>query len=183
MSNLLNEKQKSQLLKIARDTITTYINSNELLEINVSDPLLKQKMGTFITLRKGEKLRGCIGTMVGAKPLYLAVRDMTISSATQDPRFGPLIIEELNSVTIEISVLSPLKKISNSQEIVLGYHGVLVKDEYRSGVYLPQVAKETGWSKEQFMDSLCQDKAGIDANCWRMGQCDIYIFTAEVFSE
>jgi len=134
-------------------------------------------------LRRNQQLRGCIGNIVGTKPLYSGVRDMAIAAATQDRRFNSVTKDELGDIHIEISVLSPLVQITNTDEIVLGKHGVLVRDAYRSGVYLPQVATETGWSKEEFMNSLCSQKAGMKPNAWKSGECDIYIFSAEVFEE
>ncbi|MBL7157653.1 MAG: AmmeMemoRadiSam system protein B [Candidatus Omnitrophica bacterium] len=180
---LLNDKQKKRLLKLARDTISLYLTKGERLEAQVDDPGLKEVMGVFVTLHKGHELRGCIGNIIGRQPLYSGVIDMAIAAATQDPRFPPLTEDEFGEVTIEISVLSPLKKITDPDEIIPGTHGVLVKKGFRSGVYLPQVATETGWNREQFMNSLCAHKAGIDASAWKKGECEINIFTAEVFGE
>jgi len=140
-------------------------------------------MGVFVTLRKNNQLRGCIGNIIGTNPLYLGVKNMAIAAATQDYRFTTVTKEELEDIQIEISVLSPLKQITNIEEIILGKHGVLVKDGYRSGVYLPQVATETGWNKEEFMNSLCGQKAGMELDAWKSGKCEIYIFSAEVFEE
>ena len=108
---------------------------------------------------------------------------MAIQSSTSDPRFPAVTPGELNDINIEISALSELKKISTPDEIVLGTHGVIVKSGFRSGVFLPQVATETGWNKEQFMSALCAQKAGLAPNAWKKGECDIYVFTAEVFRE
>ncbi len=180
---LLTKEQRQKLLKIARDTITHYINTGKTLEVKEDDPLLKQPMGAFVTLHKNGQLRGCIGHIEAIGPLYRTVRDMAIASATEDPRFSPVTKDELKDIHIEISVLSPLKKTTNPDEIILGKHGVIVKDLFRSGVYLPQVATETGWSKEEFMNSLCGQKAGMAADAWKKGKCDIFIFSAEVFAE
>lgn len=183
MKKLLNDQQKEELLKLARDTITLYVNSKEILKREVDGSVLKETMGVFVTLHKGRQLRGCIGNIIGRKPLYLGVIDMAIASAAQDSRFMPVTEDELEDISIEISVLSPLKKITNAEEIILGTHGVLVKDAFRSGVYLPQVAVETGWSKDEFMNSLCTQKAGMVPDAWKNGECEIYIFAAEVFGE
>jgi AmmeMemoRadiSam system protein A len=183
MSGLLNDKQKQKLLEISRNTIEQYIKTQKTLKIKVEDATLNKAMGVFVTLNKNGQLRGCIGNIIGREPLYLGVRDMSIASATQDPRFPPLAEAELSKIKIEISVLSPLEKVSNADEIILGTHGVLVKKGFRSGVYLPQVATETGWSKEEFMNSLCAHKAGFEPDAWKKGDCEIYIFTAEVFGE
>lgn len=183
MNDLLNSQQRKELLNLARNTIDLYIRKGKTLEAKTQDPTLKEVMGVFVTLHKGEQLRGCIGNIIGSKPLYLGVRDMAIASSTQDSRFPAVTVEELDDISIEISALSPLKKITNLDEIVLGTHGVLVKQGFRSGVYLPQVATETGWSKAEFMNSLCAHKAGIAADSWKKPECEIYIFSADVFGE
>ena len=108
---------------------------------------------------------------------------MAIEAATSDPRFRPVALEEMNDIDIEISALSPMEKIDDYKKIELGKHGVLVKSGFVSGVYLPQVASEAGWSLEEFMDSLCGQKAGLEKDAWKKGTCEMYIFTAEVFGE
>jgi len=183
MSSLLNREQKLKLLRLARDTIRFYLTEGKIPRRTNTDPALNEVMGLFVTLHKNGRLRGCIGNIVGRKPLYQGVIDMAIAASTEDPRFPRLTKEEIDDIDIEISVLSPLKKITNTDEIVMGTHGVMVKDFFRSGVYLPQVATETGWSKEQFMNSLCGQKAGMDPQAWKTGKCEIYIFTADVFGE
>lgn len=181
---LLTPEQRNKLLKLARDAIKLYVTTGKTLEVEENDPVLKEIRGAFVTLHKKGQLRGCIGNIIGRKPLYLTIRDMAIASATQDlKRFNKVTEEELEKIDIEISALSPLKKITNPDEIILGKHGVLVKDFSRSGVYLPQVATEAGWTKEQFMNSLCARKAGMATDAWKTGKCEIYIFTAEVFAE
>ncbi len=183
MESLINAEQKKELLKLARDTITLYLKEKKTLKPQISDPRLEEIMGVFVTLHKGDQLRGCIGNIIGRVPLYVGVRDMAISSSTQDPRFPPVSEKELEDINIEISVLSPLKKIEDPDEIILGTHGVLVKSGWQQGVFLPQVATETGWSKEEFMNALCGRKAGMAADAWKKGKCEIYIFSAEVFGE
>ncbi len=183
METSLNPRQRKELLKLARNTIELYLKKGEIFEPEIQDPALKQIQGVFVTLRKGGELRGCIGNIIGSAPLYFGVRDMAIASSTEDPRFPAVTEDELSDIEIEISVLTPLKKITNPDEIILGTHGVLVKQGFRSGVYLPQVATETGWSKEEFMNSLCAHKAGIAEDAWKKGKCEIYIFSAEVFGE
>ena len=153
------------------------------MERDLEDEVFKTVMGVFVTLHYDHQLRGCIGNIVGTKPLYMGVRDMAIAASTQDSRFRPVAKDELENIHIEISVLSPLKKITSPEEIVMGKHGVLVRSNFRSGVYLPQVATETGWSKEEFMNSLCSQKAGLAPDAWKKGECDIYVFSAEVFQE
>jgi len=183
VENMLNQTQRDELLKIARNSIRHYLETGKHLDVNVEDPVLKQDMGAFVTLHKHGRLRGCIGNMVARGPLYLAVRDMAVAAALNDPRFPLVTLDELDGIDIEISALSPMQRITDYNEIELGRHGVMVKQGMRSGVYLPQVADETGWSRDQFMSSLCASKAGISPDAWKAGECDIYVFTAEVFGE
>jgi MEMO1 family protein len=180
---MLNANQRKRLLEIARSSIDSYLKTGKKLEVSEADPVLNKNMGAFVTLHERGELRGCIGNMVGRGPLYLTVRDMAIEAAVSDPRFSPLRLEELKDVDIEISVLSELERVSSADKIQLGTHGVLVRKGFNSGVFLPQVATETGWSKEEFLSQLCAQKAGLAADAWKDKATEIYIFSAEVFSE
>ncbi len=183
MESLLNQAQKKRLLEIARKAIEDYLDKGEVLKLKEEDPVLNKKMGAFVTLHKSGELRGCIGNMVGKGPLYLTIQDMAIAAATQDPRFPSVTKGELKDTDIEISVLSPMLKVRDPSEIEMGKHGVMVQSGFRSGVFLPQVATETGWDKETFMNNLCVHKAGLSADAWKKGKCEMFIFTAEVFGE
>lgn len=182
---MLNSDQQQKLLKIARDTINHYFKTGKPLEVNVEDEVLNENMGAFVTLHNKGRLRGCIGHMEGRQPLCLTVRDMSVAAATQDPRFrfDPVTLDEMKEIDIEISVLSPMEKIEDPDIIVPGRHGVKVEMGWKGGVYLPQVATEQGWDRDTFMNSLCGEKAGIPMDAWKTGECDIYVFTAEVFGE
>ena len=182
-NDMLNSEQRKKMLKLARDSINYYLKEGKKLPVKESDQVLNKEMGAFVTLHKRGQLRGCIGNIIGQQPFYLTVRDMALEAATGDPRFRPVTIEEMSDIDIEISALSPLEKIDDPEKIEMKKHGVIVRQGFRSGVYLPQVAAETGWNREQFMNSLCGHKAGIDSDAWKKGKCDIYIFTAEVFGE
>ncbi len=135
-----------------------------------------------MTLKRGNMLRGCIGTIEPLNPLYETVAEMAIASAVRDPRFPPLSLEELPFVTIEISVLSPLEKVENIEEIETGKHGLLVRRGFFSGLLLPQVATEYGWDRETFLEHTCL-KAGLPPSAWQDERTEIYKFTAEVFSK
>ena len=180
---MLNTNQRKRLLEIVRKSIEAYLKTGKRLELTESDPLLLKEMGSFVTLHKHGDLRGCIGNLIGDKPLYLMARDMAVESAMNDPRFSPVQLTELENIEIEISVLSPLERINDTDKIKLGVHGVLVRRGFNSGVFLPQVAAETGWSKEEFLSNLCAHKAGLSPNAWKDKNTEIYIFTAEIFSE
>ena len=181
--NMFNESDKKEMLKLARDSITYYLENKKRLPVEKSEPLFNECMGAFVTLHKRGQLRGCIGNMVGQGPFYLTVRDMAVSAATGDPRFNRVTLEEMKDIDIEISALTPLVKIEDPETIEPGKHGVLVRNATASGVYLPQVATEQGWNREQFMNSLCGQKAGMAPDAWKKGECEIYTFTAEVFGE
>ena len=180
---MLNLGQRKRLLEIARNAIISYLTANKKPDLTEADPVLSRPMGAFVTLHKKGQLRGCIGNLISREPLYLTVRDMAIEAAVGDPRFMPLDPTEFKDVDLEISVLSPMQRIDSPEEIKVGTHGVLVKKGFRSGVFLPQVAVETGWSKEEFMSHLCTEKAGLPADAWKDKSTEVYIFTAEVFSE
>jgi AmmeMemoRadiSam system protein B/AmmeMemoRadiSam system protein A len=179
----LNEEEKRELLKIARKTIEEYITERKIPEFKVEDEKLKKKCGAFVTLKKRGELRGCIGNIVGDKPLYITVRDMAIESATRDPRFMPVTKDELNEIEIEISVLTPLEKIDDYRKVIPGKHGVVIRRGFNSGVFLPQVATEQGWNREEFLQALCVHKAGLPKDAYKDKNTELYIFTAEVFSE
>ncbi len=180
---MLNKKQQKILLSIARKTIEDYIRSRKTPEFDVDDPALKEKRGVFVTLHKKGMLRGCIGYIMPLEELYKAVSKMAIESSTGDPRFPPVTPQELENIEIEISVLTVPERIKSVDEIELGKHGVIVKKGMHQGVFLPQVATETGWSKEEFLNRLCYDKAHLPEDAWKDNDTEIYTFSAQVFKE
>jgi AmmeMemoRadiSam system protein B/AmmeMemoRadiSam system protein A len=179
----LSHEQKKRLLDIARQTMEEYVRSKKIVEPKESDLRLSEAEGAFVTIHKKSQLRGCIGNIIGQGPLYLTVRNMAIAAASEDPRFSPVKPGELDQLEIEISVLSKPQQIHDVNNIQMGTHGVILSKDYRSGVFLPQVATETKWSKEEFLSQLCSQKAGLPADCWKDPQTKIEIFTADVFSE
>lgn len=182
-AQMLNKDQKKRLLSIARQSIAGFLKTGKNPHFSEDDPVLSREMGAFVTLTKGHELRGCIGSLSGKGPLYLTVSSMAIEAALRDPRFTPVEQAELDQIDLEISVLTPMKKVSSAEEIILGVHGVMVKKGAYSGVFLPQVATETGWTKDEFLSYLCTHKAGLDADAWKDKSTELYIFSAEVFSE
>jgi MEMO1 family protein len=179
----LTDQDKSDLLKIARNTLNAYIKEGKrpVIDTTTFSATIRQNCGAFVTLKINGELRGCIGRFMPDKPLYKVVQDMTVSSSTQDYRFDPVSKNELDKIKIEISVLSPLKKISSSDDFVLGKHGIYMIKNGSTGTFLPQVAEETGWTKEQFLGHCAQDKAGIGWDGWK--KAELYIYTAIVFGE
>ncbi|NTV49896.1 MAG: AmmeMemoRadiSam system protein A [Geobacteraceae bacterium] len=181
MSDLLTKKEQKELLKIARDTIVDYVTDRKVPTVTSASPGLNLHSGCFVTIKQKGELRGCIGNFVSDQPLYQLVQEMAVSAATRDPRFYPMKSDDLADFTLDISVLSPLAKAASVEEIKVGVHGIyIVKGSYR-GVLLPQVATEYGWNREQFLQHTCT-KAGLPQDAWQ-GECEIYIFSAQVFGE
>ena len=181
MSDLLTKKEQRELLKIARDTIVGYVTSGNVPVITSALPGLNLHSGCFVTVKQKGELRGCIGNFVSDQALYLLVQEMAVSAATRDPRFYPMKVSDLSDFTLDISVLSPLSKIDSVDEIKVGKHGIYIVQRNNRGVLLPQVATEYGWNRDQFLQHTCI-KAGLPQDAWQ-SDCDIYIFSAQVFSE
>lgn len=179
----LSESEKIELLKLARQSAESKIKENknlDLSKLNFSDNL-NQKCGAFVTFNKSSNLRGCIGRFEPNVPLYQVIAEMAVAAATEDYRFSPISKSEIDEVDIEISVLTPMKKIYSIDEIQLGKHGIYIVKNGRAGTFLPQVASDTGWSLEEFLGHCARDKAGIGYTGWK--DADIYIYEALVFSE
>ena len=130
-------------------------NKSQTIEPEALPPIFKKNMGAFVTLKINGNLRGCIGRFTSPDPLYQVVSQMAIASAFEDTRFTPLTKAEFEKTEIEISVLGPLRKISNINEIILGKHGIYIKKGYISGTMLPQVATENHWTVEEFLGYTC----------------------------
>jgi AmmeMemoRadiSam system protein B/AmmeMemoRadiSam system protein A len=179
----LIEKDKNDLVVIARGAIEQYIRYQHVPDLDTVgfSEALKTRCGAFVTLNEYNTLRGCIGHFGSDLPLYRVVQQMAIAAAVQDSRFPPVSPEELDKLEIEISVLTPMRKITSIDEITMGKHGIYIKKGSKGGTFLPQVAAETGWSKEEFLGHCAQDKAGIGWYGWK--DAEIYVYEALVFSE
>lgn len=179
----LTEKDKRDLLDIARRTLNSYIRNGVVPDIIGSElsEACNMPCGAFVTLMKDGKLRGCIGSFEPGEPLYMVVRDMAVSASAKDYRFPRVEADELDEINIEISVLTPMRKISSTDEIELGKHGIYITDGRRSGTFLPQVAVQTGWSKEEFLGHCSRDKAGLSWDGWK--DADVFTYEALVFHE
>jgi AmmeMemoRadiSam system protein A len=141
-----------------------------------------QTGGAFVTLRIGGELRGCIGYIEYPGPVRTAVEDVARKAAFGDPRFDPLGPDELDQVQIEISVLTPMRRITSPGEITIGTDGLVIQYRGRRGLLLPQVATEYGWDVEEFLENTCL-KAGLPSGAWREPAAELEAFSAEVFSE
>lgn len=183
MDRSLDKDQQEVLLKLARESIETYLKTGKKKHLESDDERLNIKQGAFVTLRKHDTLRGCIGHIVPIEPLCDTVADMAVAAATEDPRFRKVTIDEMKDIDIEISVLSIPRRVKSADEIELGKHGVIVKRGMQQGVFLPQVATETGWSKVEFLENLCYGKAGLPKDAWKDSNTELYVFTAQLFEE
>jgi AmmeMemoRadiSam system protein A len=178
----LSQEEKDLLLKLARNTIDRRFDKTKPKTPVEMTPNLTASSGAFVTLHKRGALRGCIGRFTSDTDLTDTVAEMAQSAAFEDPRFPPLRPDELDDVDFEISVLTPMKKITDVNEIEVGRHGIYIIQGPMRGVLLPQVATEQGWDRKTFLDHTCL-KAGLTPNCWQSEKTDIYIFSAEIFSE
>jgi AmmeMemoRadiSam system protein A len=179
----MDDTQKQTLLKVARDNVEAVIRREPAEKPESDDPELNALCGCFVTLKNRERLRGCIGRFISNIPLIELVVEMAKASATGDPRFfaDPITAGELEQLDVEISVLSPLEKTDDPLSLRLGIDGIYIKKGRASGCFLPQVATETGWGKEEFLSYCCAHKAGLAPNEWKKPETEIYLFTAEVF--
>jgi len=171
-------EEQNALLEIARKSIESMVLTGENLSLGKPSeypPALQQHAGAFVTLYIKNKLRGCIGHMTSDIPLYKLVRDMAVAAAFYDDRFLTVQKKELPDLDVHISVLSPLKEIQDIKQIELGKHGILIESRGRSGVFLPQVATETGWNLEEFLGHCSRDKAGLGWDGWKTAR--IFVFT------
>jgi AmmeMemoRadiSam system protein A len=179
---MLSTDEKQWLLKLARETIGGELGRGRSESGQPESDALKQPCGAFVTLHKHGNLRGCIGLVEAMRPLYKSVREMAIAAAFDDPRFPNLGPDEFDEIDIEISVMSPLRRITDVNEIVVGTHGIIMRSGRHQGLLLPQVATEQGWDRETFLEHTCY-KSGMMGDCWKQPDTEIYIFSAEVFGE
>jgi AmmeMemoRadiSam system protein A len=176
----LSGEEKKTLHHIAKTVIENMAKGRPVPEFNVDSPILKENRGAFVTINKKGQLRGCIGYIEGHGPLCKTIEEMAEAAAFRDPRFMPVTEKELSDLEIEISVLTPLKKIVDVNEIEVGKHGIYIKKGWYSGLLLPQVATEYGWDRNTFLEHTCQ-KAGLPTNAWKEKNTEIYIFSADIF--
>jgi len=177
----LDPEDRAELLRIARQAIREAAADAEPRTPRLLNARLLAPAGVFVSLHRGEELRGCIGTFSRDRPLHRAVRDMAVAAAFQDPRFPPVRLDEIDSIDIEISLLSELHS-AEPHFVVPGLHGVSIVLGESKGVFLPQVAIEAGWSRAVLLEQTCL-KAGLPANAWNDPAAEVSVFTAEVFGD
>lgn len=185
---MLTENEGKIAVKLARDTIETYLRTREMMDGSEIElpPIFKEKRGVFVTLTKNGALRGCIGHPYPESPLKYAITDSAISAGFRDPRFPPLYIDELNQVKVEVTILTPPEKMKAAPKelpglIEIGRHGLIVKKGYRQGLLLPQVAPENDMDEIDFLSHTCL-KAGLEPDAWLTG-AEVYCFEGQIFTE
>ncbi len=179
--NLLSNEEKKELLKIARKTIEEKVYGSSEIEAKENFDIFNEKYGAFVTLHINGNLRGCIGNIIGYNPLKETIKNMSIASAFEDPRFKALEKRDYSKIDIEISVLSIPKEVSGIDDIIVGEHGLIVSKGFNKGLLLPQVATENRWDKETFLSHCCM-KAFLPPDEWKSG-VKIEVFSADVFGE
>jgi AmmeMemoRadiSam system protein B/AmmeMemoRadiSam system protein A len=181
----LNDHDKNELLTLARKSVEMAVAEHKQYEpeANSLSDALNQDRGAFVTLRESGELRGCIGYTSATKPLYRTVRETATLAALRDSRFRPVEASELSKLDYEISVLSPLRRVLDVQQIQIGRDGLLMKNGENEGLFLPQVPVEQKWGLQKYLQELCVEKANMPSNCWQDPNTDIFRFTAVVFGE
>ena len=179
--NLTNDEKRT-LIEIARSAITSALQNSTLPTLNFQSEALKRSSGVFVTLRIGEDLRGCIGYIEPLFPLALATQEVAVKAAMEDPRFMPVTLPEMQNITIEISVLSPLSELHDVEKIEIGKHGLVIDAGYKRGLLLPQVATEYHWDRKQFLKQIAL-KAGLPPDAWKRSEVKLFTFTVEKFDE
>ena len=177
----LTPADKRALLSLARETISRLLTTQTVPLPRGMGPAAMERRGVFVTLKKQGELRGCVGRMDPDRPLAILVGAMALQAAFEDRRFRPVTLDEVPKLEVEISVLTPMKPVSGPAEIVVGRDGVLLRKGGRSAVFLPQVAPEQGWKRDEMLNNLAR-KAGLPEQAWREG-AQLSTFQALVFSE
>jgi AmmeMemoRadiSam system protein B/AmmeMemoRadiSam system protein A len=173
----LTEGEKKEILDLAKKTVNEYVTSGKVPDIDEKNPKLKADGAVFVTIKKDGHLRGCIGNIQPVMPLYQSVIRNSVAACSSDPRFPPMKKEELGSIDIEVSILSPLVPLKDIKDIKIGKHGLVLVKGMQSGLLLPQVATEFGWDRNTFLEQLSQ-KAGLPKDAWK--DANLYTFTAEI---
>ncbi len=174
------EGEKRLLKDIAKKTIEAVVRGKKPPAFKDLPEKLKLPYGVFVTITKHGNLRGCIGHIVADQPLYKVCQEMAKAAALHDPRFNPVTERELPDLEIEISVLTPFERVTDFKDIVIGRDGLIIRHGYQSGLLLPQVATEYGWTVEQFLEQTCV-KAGLPEDAYKLEDTEIYKFSAQVF--
>lgn len=178
---VMNEEQRAELLRIARTSIERELGKNKS-PVKSGLTIAPEIGGAFVTLRRGKRLAGCMGTF-HPKDTLTATIESVARLACRDPRFSsrPVTVDDLPGMSVEISVLGPLERTDEPASLVPGTHGILIRRGEASGCFLPQVATECGWTAVEFLNRCSSTKVGVAEDAWRKSDTSVYLFTAEVF--
>ncbi|MCK8601048.1 AmmeMemoRadiSam system protein B [Desulfoferrobacter suflitae] len=176
----LSEEEKKALRQLAYQTIRSRCLGEPLPEFSPQTSKMTEPRGAFVCVKKAGALRGCIGMIEARGALHETIKEMAVQAAFSDPRFCALQPSELDGIEVEISVLTPMERVTDLDKIEIGKHGLYIRKGYRSGLLLPQVAVENGWDREQFLEWTCR-KAGLQPNAWKKSDVELYMFSADVF--
>lgn len=179
---MLSDSEAKILLQIAHQAIVHKIKDEKYNLTKRQEKGLNENSGCFVTITQNGQLRGCIGNFQSQQPLFQEVAAMAVAAASHDPRFPPMNRDELDNFKLEITILSPLEKIEDIDEIEVGTHGIYIIKDFNRGVLLPQVATGYGWDKKTFLQQTCI-KAGLSENSWKLPEAEIYTFSGQIIHE
>ena len=182
MTEFLTEASCKYLLALVRDSIQTGLRGKKYPENPPDDTGLQKKSGAFVTLKNAGLLRGCIGRMESEKPLWETVAMMARAAAFEDPRFPPVVEEELPDLSVEISVLTPFERLEDPSSLEVGKHGLMIEKGFHRGVLLPQVAVDQHWDASEFLANVCL-KASLPTNAWKDPDTRLFVFSALILEE
>jgi len=176
---MLNREKQKAILSYVQGLLKARLTGAPDPVLAIESEMLKEKRGIFVTLKHGGRLRGCIGQIVGVEPLKKSIGSMAQAAAFQDPRFPPLELDELKDLQVHISFLTPPVPVQSYRDIRTGTDGIIVTYGRKKGVYLPEVATETGWDSKTFFESCAREKAGLTEA--ELLQASIEVFQTEGF--
>ena len=183
----ISTEDRAGLITLARTSVASAVTGDEPPQIDTktSGGILDERRGCFVTLKNSGRLRGCIGTFIPGTILGQTIVQMARAAATQDSRFfsDPITPAELEQLSVEVSILSPLAQTDDPAGLEIGKHGIYVVSGGQSGCFLPEVAVEMNWSAEQFLDHCCTGKAGMATGAWRQAETKVFLFTSEKFDQ
>lgn len=176
---MLSQSEQQKTLRYINDLLKARLTHGPEPELDLSEEFLEKKRGIFVTLKRKGMLRGCIGQIIGHEPLRESIRRMALAAAFEDPRFPPLALSELDGLHIHVSLLTEPASICSYKDIRVGIDGIIVSCGWKKGVYLPEVAIETGWDAKTFFESCALEKAGLDET--ELSGAKIEVFQTEGF--
>jgi AmmeMemoRadiSam system protein A len=185
MAEMISDEAREYLLGLARKSIALKLEGKDYPRTPPDEPVLSEPCGAFVTLRNGEALRGCIGRMESERPLWETVAMMARAAAFDDPRFAPVANDELDGLSLEVSVLTPFERVEppiTPDAVEIGKHGLLIEKGVYRGVLLPQVAVSQGWGAEEFLENVCL-KAALPVHAWKDPDTRLYVFSALIIEE